>query len=199
MLVEAESLLSIATTDEISLELQKGTPLIRGIGVNTPLGLTDWIVPVARGLQVLQQHTTQVLTMPEMREVTVSQLNYLARLVAIYEGESDESDWDEFSVTIPEDVELAHAFISGDLPKILSGELVPIATEQPSVVLGDASFLIEHNLVTMRSFEVDDAFDIASAQSGDVVRFHPHVGTKAVTAAVRDWTDGTVIGNSSQG
>lgn len=193
VLDEANLLLTVEATDTFALELQNGMRILGGSGLGLPSALDEYFRPVASALANLQASTTQTLIMPDVQQVTLGQLRALERYQAIYGGTAEEWTWSQASLTVPTDPTDAAIFLGEQLPGMLEGRWVPVVVEQPLVSLADRAFLVERPLVTTRrSFRLAPGVDLATLQPGDTVPLIPGDDDRVTTAAVVDWTPGSV-------
>jgi len=193
VLAELDQLQTIGDSDHMAVEIQNGGKLFGAEHVRLPAVLEKYFRPVATGLAALQASTTQALLMPDVLETTEGELRTLARYVSIYSGTPVEWKWSTAELPVPHDQRHAETFLRDLLPALMRGDRTPVVLEQPSFVLADRRYLIERPLVTTRrTYRIDPGIDIEALKPGDTVRLEAGDDDTVVTAAVVDWTPGSI-------
>jgi len=192
VLEEIDALLSIEADDAVSIEMQNGASLVKGVAMLPPTALATYYRPVAHGLAFLQIKTSDLVQMPHVLEATQGELRHLQRMVDLYEGKAEVSTWESTEFRVPEGPEEASKAIE-ELGEVLAKGLVPVLIEQPAVTLAGTSFVIEHPIVTQRAtLQLQNPNALNEAVPGSSVIFTPGDDNHVVVAAVVDWIPGSM-------
>ena len=192
VLEEIDALLGIEADDAVSIEMQNGASLVKGVAMLPPTALAKYYRPVAHGLSFLQSKTSDLVQMPDVLETTQGELRHLQRMVDLYGGKAEVSTWESAEFRISKNSEEASKAI-GELAEVLAKGLVPVLIEQPAVTLAGTSFVIEHPIVTQRaSLQLQNSNALNEAVPGISVILTPGDDNQVVIAAVVDWTPGSM-------
>lgn len=169
---------SIELADTFELSVYGGPVLVKGTGLSGA-SLAEVILPIATGLAELQASSINVFMMPDVSEVTVSQLEHFERLVDIYRGNAFTTTWSRLVLTLNEGGEF-------DPAPLEQGHLLCMV-EQPTFRLGSREYQVTKRLVrTYTSPTLSADIDPSTLNSGDEIELEPRDDDRLVVAMIVD-------------
>lgn len=169
---------SIELADTFELSVDGGVVLARGTGLSGA-SLAEVILPIATGLAELQGSSVKAFLMPNVTEVTVSQLEYFERLVDIYRGNAFTTKWSRLVLTLNDGGEF-------DPTPLEQGQFLRIV-EQPTFRLGSREYQVTKRLArTYTSPTLSADIDPSALSGGDEIELEPGDDDRLVVAMLVD-------------
>jgi hypothetical protein len=139
---------------------------------------------VARSLLALQPHTTSTLLMPDIGKASPHQVQELAALAAIYNGNAEFTTWETGTLTISDPSFLQDGRLEG------AGVLVK--TEQPLIEVGSHEYLITRPMATQwMTPRLAPGVVPGEVTAGAEIELRPGDDNRLVRAVVADATADT--------
>lgn len=189
VLQELTGLAGIQASDSFAIEVRGNVRVVGGHRVTPPEMLERFYLPTARILTMLQQHTSAVVEMPDVQQMTLQEFEDLERLEALYGGTPEVSTWSSRSLVLNSDRPVDQQQLSA----IRNATVAPMILTQPLLTLAGRVIKIDHPLFTrLHSWKLDESVDLTELRPGDTVMLVPNDDDQMTTAPVSEWSPGSM-------
>lgn len=179
VLGELDALRAVTDAALTSIELYTGATFMRG-QFNAPPAYEDLYRPIAEALIALQPHTTQLLRMPHLPDVTKCQFRQGLLHAKVFNGEPQPGTWGQITLEIPDDAAEAEQWIQ-DLRAATNDVGRVYTATRPNLTLGTETIQLNGEVVTIVHAPAIDTAALDGAAPGDLVTMTPAGDDRATT------------------